>query len=194
VHAGDDGSGGDDCVGAGLGGDELGAAEDELGVLRGHVSRANPQWREFRPEVEALAMFLGPEHYITPAWYPEKAATRKVVPTWNYAAVHVYGRLRVIEDADWLRAHVEQLTEIHEAAMSEAGAGETWKVSDAPEDFVSAMVKGIVGVELAVTKMEGKWKASQNRSEADRRGVAAGLAELGTERSRAMQALVDRRE
>ena len=86
-----------------------------LGVLKGHVSRANPQWREFTPEVEALAIFMGPEHYITPTWYAEKAETGKVVPTWNYAVVHAYGRLRVVEDTAWLRGHVEALTKTHEA-------------------------------------------------------------------------------
>jgi len=159
------------------------------GVLQGHVSRANSQWKEFTPEVEALAIFVGPDHYITPTWYAEKAETGRVVPTWNYAVVHAYGRLRVVEDAAWLRRHVEALTKTHETGMARP-----WKVDDAPEDFVSAMVKGIVGLELAVTRMEGKWKASQNRSERDRRGVAEGLDELGTESSRAMKALVEERK
>jgi transcriptional regulator len=164
-----------------------------LGVLKGHVSRANPQWREFSPEVEALAIFSGPDHYITPSWYPEKVATGKVVPTWNYAVVHVYGRLTVVDDAAWLRRHVETLTNIHEGEMATAGTGKAWKVSDAPEDYVSAMVKGIMGLELAVTRMEGKWKASQNRSHDDRQGVANGLEELGTDSSRAMKTLVEER-
>jgi transcriptional regulator len=166
----------------------------ELGVLRGHVSRANPQWREFRPDVEALAIFSGPEHYITPAWYAEKAETGKVVPTWNYAVVHVYGPLKVIEDAAWLRAHVEQLTRIHEAEMATASAGEAWKVGDAPEDYVRTMLRGIVGLEIAVTRMEGKWKVSQNRPERDRQGVAEGLGALATERGRAIKALVEERK
>jgi transcriptional regulator len=160
-----------------------------LGVLKGHVSRANPQWREFTPEVEALAIFVGPDHYITPSWYAEKAETGNVVPTWNYAAVHAYGWLAIVKDAAWLRAHVEALTKIHEAERSTP-----WKVSDAPEEYVSAMVKGIVGLELAVTRIEGKWKASQNRSERDRQGVAQGLGELATENSRAMKALVEERK
>jgi transcriptional regulator len=131
---------------------------------------------------------MGPEHYITPNWYAEKAETGKVVPTWNYAVVHAYGRLKTIEDAAWLCGHVKALTNAHEA-----GRPEPWKVDDAPEDFVSAMVKGIVGLELAVTRLEGKWKASQNRGERDRQGVAEGLGELGTERSRAMKALMAER-
>ncbi len=159
------------------------------GVLKGHLSRANPQWREFTPEIEALAIFSGPQHYITPTWYPEKAETGKVVPTWNYAVVHVYGRMTVVEDTTWLREHVEALTNIHEA-----GTAMPWKVSDAPEEFVSTMAKGIVGLELAVTRIEGKWKASQNRSERDRQGVAAGLEALATDESRAMKRLVDERK
>ncbi len=159
-----------------------------LGVLNGHLSRANPQWREFTPEVEALAIFNGPHHYITPSWYPEKAETGKVVPTWNYAVVHVYGQVKIFDEADWLRAHVETLTKIHEAAKAIP-----WKVADAPEEYVGAIVKGIVGFELAVTRLEGKWKASQNRSESDRQGVVAGLEELGTEGSRAMKAMIEDR-
>ena len=166
----------------------LEAEGDESGVLKGHVSRANPQWKTFDPEVEALAIFSGPEHYISPSWYAEKAATGKVVPTWNYAVVHVYGRLKTVDDAEWLRRHVEALTAIHEAEMREP-----WSVTDAPEDYLSAMVRGIVGMELAVTRIEGKWKASQNRSESDRRGVLRGLDELGTDRSRAMRLMVDER-
>jgi transcriptional regulator len=160
----------------------------ELGVLRGHVSRANVQWKEFSADVDALAIFSGPHHYITPTWYEEKAVTGKVVPTWNYAVVHVYGRVSIHEGADWLRAHLERLTNIHEA-----GAATPWKVADAPEEYVSAMMKGIVGFELAITRLEGKWKASQNRSERDRLAVAEGLSRLGTEDSRAMKAMVERR-
>jgi len=160
----------------------------ELGVLRGHVSRANTQWKEFNADVDALAIFGGPHHYITPSWYPEKVETGKVVPTWNYAVVHAYGRLGIHENADWLRTHLETLTNIHEA-----GSATPWKVADAPDDYVSAMMKGIVGFEFAITRLEGKWKASQNRSERDRVAVAEGLEKLGTEDGRAMKALVERR-
>lgn len=135
-----------------------------------------------------LAIFNGPEHYITPSWYPEKAETGKVVPTWNYVAVHVYGNLRIVEDAAWLRSHLEALTNIHEAQMAAP-----WKVSDAPQDYVNTIAKGIVGFELAVTRIEGKWKASQNRSERDRQGVATGLGALGTKEARATQTLVEER-
>jgi len=162
--------------------------ETSLGVLRGHLSRANSQWKEFSAEVEALAIFSGPDHYITPTWYAEKAETGKVVPTWNYAVVHAYGRVTIHEDPQWLRAHLETLTNIHEA-----GNETPWKVSDAPEEFVSAMMKGIVWFELAVTRLEGKWKVSQNRSEIDRQRVAEGLGELTTESSQAMKLLVRER-
>jgi len=159
------------------------------GVLRGHVSRANVQWKEFSPEGEALAIFSGPHHYITPTWYAEKAETGKVVPTWNYAVVHAYGRMSIHEGPDWLRAHLETLTNIHEAASAAP-----WRVADAPDEYVSAMMKGIVGIELRLTRLEGKWKASQNRPERDRLAVAEGLGELGTAEARAMQAMVERRE
>jgi transcriptional regulator len=160
----------------------------EFGVLKGHVSRANPQWREFTPEVEALAIFSGPHHYISPSWYPEKSDTGKVVPTWNYAVVHAYGRVKVMDDAGWLREHVSRLTDVHEAAI-----GAPWKVTDAPDDYITTLLRGIVGLEFTVTRLEGKWKASQNRSEQDRAGAAAGLGELATEDSRAMKAMIEQR-
>jgi len=159
--------------------------EGSLGVLRGHISRANVQWREFSPDVESLAIFSGAHHYISPSWYAEKQATGKVVPTWNYAVVHAYGYLKVIEDADWLRAHVERLTSIHEATSPEP-----WKVTDAPAGYVASLVKGIVGLELPIERLEGKWKVSQNRPESDRKGVVAGLEEFDTTNSQLMQKLV----
>src|ERR1700761_718623 len=126
-----------------------------FGTLRCHLSRANTQWRELSPEAEALAIFMGPQHYITPNWYPEKAANGRVVPTWNYAVVHAYGSLKIIEDRDWLLAHLERLTDIHEAASPNP-----WKVTDAPTDYIAALSKGIVGIEMVITRLEGKWKAS----------------------------------
>ncbi|WP_158794368.1 FMN-binding negative transcriptional regulator [Granulicella sp. L60] len=159
-----------------------------LGRLKGHLSRANGQWKDISASVEALAIFSGPQHYITPSWYPEKQETGRVVPTWNYAVVHAYGYMRVIEDGEWLMAHLESLTNIHEA-----DSAVPWKVSDAPASYVASLVKGIVGLEMVIERIEGKWKASQNRSEEDRVGVARGLAELDTEESLAMKALVDER-
>lgn len=155
------------------------------GLLKAHLSRANQQWHDFRPEVEALAIFAGPEHYITPSWYPEKQETGKVVPTWNYAVVHVYGTLKVIEDPAWLMEHLNALTTVHESAFSAP-----WRISDAPADYVASLLKGIVGLELPIERIEGKWKVSQNRSERDRAGVIEGLEKLGTPESLAMKALV----
>jgi transcriptional regulator len=160
-----------------------------MGRLKGHVSRANPQWRDHSSVVEALVIFSGPQHYITPTWYPEKQETGKVVPTWNYVVVHAYGHLKVIEDGEWLMAHLRSLTDIHEA-----DSPVPWKVEDAPGDYVKSLTKGIVGLEIEIERLEGKWKVSQNRSERDRSGVASGLAELGTEESLAMKALVERRD
>jgi transcriptional regulator len=162
-----------------------------LGLLRCHVSRANAQWKDFDPAVEALAIFSGAGHYISPNWYAEKQETGKVVPTWNYAVVHAYGYLKVIEDADWLRAHVESLTTIHEAAIHEAGSVRPWAVSDAPAEYVASQIKGIVGFEMKIERLEGKWKVSQNRSESDRRGVVDGLEELGSAGAGEMALLVE---
>jgi transcriptional regulator len=160
-----------------------------MGQLRGHISRANTQWRDYSPSVEALAIFSGPQHYITPNWYLEKQETGKVVPTWNYVVVHAYGHLKVIEDAEWLMVHLASLTNIHEA-----GSTVPWKIGDAPADYIASLVKGIVGLEMTVERLEGKWKVSQNRSEQDRSGVAKGLAELNTAESLTMKALVEKRD
>ena len=160
-----------------------------LGQLRGHISRANTQWRDYTPSVEALAIFSGPQRYITPKWYPEKQETGKVVPTWNYVVVHAYGYLKIIEDSEWLMAHLSSLTNIHEADSTVP-----WKIADAPADYIASLAKGIVGLEITVERLEGKWKVSQNRSEQDRSGVAMGLAELNTTESLAMKALVEKRE
>jgi transcriptional regulator len=160
-----------------------------LGLLKCHVSRANTQWRDHDPGVQALAIFSGPQHYITPTWYPEKQETGKVVPTWNYVVVHAHGFLKVIEDSAWLRAHLERLTGSHEAASPVP-----WKIGDAPADYISSQMKGIVGMEMTIDRLEGKWKVSQNRSERDRKAVASGLADLNTPESLAMKALVEERD
>jgi transcriptional regulator len=160
-----------------------------MGQLRGHISRANTQWRDHTPTVEALAIFSGPQHYITPNWYLEKQETGKVVPTWNYVVVHAYGYLKVIEDGEWLMTHLASLTNIHEA-----DSPVPWKIGDAPADYIAALTKGIVGLEMTIERLEGKWKVSQNRSERDRNGVAKGLAELNTAESLDMKALVERRD
>jgi len=146
-------------------------AEGEHGTLYGHVARANPQWR-LAPIGAAMAVFMGPDAYVTPSWYASKREHGKVVPTWNYVAVHAYGPAEFFEDADRLLDVVTRLTRHHEAQRAEA-----WPVSDAPAPFIASQLKGIVGLRLPITRLEGKRKLSQNRSEADRAGVAAGLGE-----------------
>jgi transcriptional regulator len=152
-----------------------------FGTLRGHVARANPLWRAFNADVEALAIFYGPAGYITPSWYPSKAQTGKVVPTWNYAAVHAYGPLRICEDVGWLRTLVTQLT-----ARQESQRSAPWHVTDAPADYVDAMLRAIVGIEIPITRLQGKWKMSQNRLPQDRDGVMAGLEAQDNANSRAL--------
>jgi transcriptional regulator len=165
---------------------ELDADTGSLGTLLGHVSRANPIWRRPAADVEALSVFQGAQSYITPAWYETKRESGKVVPTWNYVAVHAHGRIRAIEDRAWLRAFVERLTDRYEADRPDR-----WRVTDAPEAFVEGLLKGIVGIEIPIARIEGKWKVSQNRPGADRAGVAAGLRTLDEPRHRAMARLVD---
>jgi transcriptional regulator len=158
------------------------------GRLFGHVSRANPVWKQLGGSMEALVIFQGPESYITPSWYPSKQADGKVVPTWNYAVVHAYGHPQVIEDSGRLLDHVTQLTAVHEA-----GRAQPWQVSDAPKPFIEQMLASIVGIEIPISKLQGKWKVSQNRKPADRLGVIAGLESQATVRSRAMAKLVSER-
>ena len=141
-----------------------------FGTLRGHVARANPVWRQASPGAEALVIFQGPDTYISPSWYPTKRTTGKVVPTWNYAVVHAHGVPRFIDDRAWLRAFVERLTDRHEAQRQEP-----WKVTDAPADYIDKQIRAIVGLEIPVTRLIGKWKVSQNRSPDDRAGVVEGL-------------------
>jgi transcriptional regulator len=140
-------------------------------MLRGHVARANPLWRVADGQ-QVVAIFNGPQAYVSPSWYPSKAATHKVVPTWNYTVVHAHGVLRAVDDAPWLRALVGHLTQHHEAPRALP-----WAVDDAPADFVQQLLRAIVGIEIPVSRLLGKWKISQNRSEADRLGVAQGLAQ-----------------
>jgi transcriptional regulator len=160
-------------------------ARGDKGVLKAHVARANPLWRTHPADMEALVIFQGVDHYITPSWYATKAETGKVVPTWNYVVVHAYGPLQVFDDPVWLREQIGALTRSHEASRADP-----WAVSDAPADFLAAQIKGIVGIEIAISRVEGKRKASQNRPEADRAGVIKGLGEMGGEASAAMAALV----
>jgi len=148
------------------------------GILRAHVARANPLWRETRGDVEALVVFQGPQAYISPGWYASKAEHGKVVPTWNYVMVQARGTLRAVDDADWLRAFVTRLTTRHEAVQAQP-----WAVTDAPADYIDTMLRAIVGIEIPLTALTGKWKVSQNRPAADRAGVVAGLNAMGQPQS-----------
>ena len=139
------------------------------GTLRGHVARANPLWQH--AGAPALAVFTGADAYVSPGWYPSKREHGKVVPTWNYTMVQARGPLRAVEEAPWLRALVGRLTDRHEATQARP-----WSVGDAPADYVQQMLRAIVGIEIALTSLVGKWKVSQNRSTADREGVAGGMA------------------
>jgi transcriptional regulator len=140
------------------------------GILRAHVARANPLWRETRSDVEALVVFQGPQAYVSPNWYPSKAEHGKAVPTWNYTMVQAHGTLRAIEDPAWLLAFVTRLTERHEG-----GRAMPWHVADAPADYIESMLRAIVGIEIDVSRLEGKFKLSQNRPAEDRTGVVLGL-------------------
>lgn len=148
--------------------------EGAFGTLRCHVSRANRQWQDLQTVEECLVVFQGPQAYITPSWYAAKAETGKVVPTWNYAVVQARGRPLVTDDAGWLRRQIADLTDANEQRFLEP-----WHVDDAPDDFVAGQLKGIVGIEIVIDRVEGKWKMSQNRTVEDRGRVAAGLKELG---------------
>lgn len=162
----------------------LDASEGEHGTLYGHVAKANPQWKA-EPLSEALVMFSGPDAYVTPSWYASKREHGKVVPTWNYVAVHAYGPVEFFEDADRLLAQVTRLTELHEEPRAEP-----WAVSDAPPAFIQSQLKGIVGVRLPISRVEGKRKISQNRPEADRAGVTMGLQDSERESDRDVAALM----
>ena len=166
----------------------LDASASPLGTLKAHLARANAQWRDFDPGQEALVVFQGAEAYITPSWYKAKREHGKVVPTWNYAMVQAYGRMRIMDDPDWLLRQISALT-----ALQESARPEPWAVSDAPAPFVAAQIKGIVGIEIEISRIEGKWKVSQNRSEADRRGVSEGLRQAEDDASREMAELVEAR-
>jgi transcriptional regulator len=145
-----------------------------LGILRAHVARANPLWRDTRTDVESLVAFQGEQAYISPGWYASKAEHGKVVPTWNYVMVQARGTLRAIDDAEWVRGFVTRLTTRHEEKQRRP-----WAVTDAPPEFIDTMLRAIVGIEITLTALTGKWKVGQNRSAADRDGVARGLRDAG---------------
>jgi transcriptional regulator len=154
-------------------------------LLRCHMARANPQWRELETGGRALAIFTGPDHYVTPNWYPSKREHGKVVPTWNYAAVHATGNARLFDDTVSLLRHLNELTDTHEAGFTEP-----WAVADAPADYVEGLTRAIVGVEISIDRLEGKWKVNQNRSVQDQEGVIAGLDALRSHASLEMASLM----
>jgi transcriptional regulator len=145
--------------------------EGPCGVVECHLARPNPHWKDLAEGNEALMIFQGPEGYITPNWYPSKAQHGKAVPTWNFAVVHAYGRPEVMKDKEWLLQHVTELT-----AQQESSEAKPWAPSDAPATYIEVMLRGIVGFRFAITRLEGKWKMSQNREVQDRVGVVKGLS------------------
>jgi transcriptional regulator len=149
------------------------------GTVRGHVARANPVWRDVDANIEALAIFSGPDAYISPSWYEEKDLTGKVVPTWNYAVVHAYGRLEIFDEPVRIREIVRELTDVNEASFEHP-----WAIEDAPPGYIDTLINSIVGIELHIESLKAKWKMSQNRSAGDRRNVIAALDNTGTENAR----------
>jgi transcriptional regulator len=156
-----------------------------LGVLRGHLARANPQWHDYSSDSQALAIFSGPQHYISPTWYPSTQEHGKVVPTWNYVVVHAHGPIAIRNEPEWLRENVRALSDVHESASATP-----WQVADAPPEFIANMLNAIVGVELTIARLEGKWKLSQNRPIPDRQGVVRGLQALDSPAALQMAELV----
>jgi transcriptional regulator len=166
----------------------LDADRGPYGTLRGHVARANRVWQDASSGAGSLVVFQGPQGYVTPSWYPTKQVSGEVVPTWNYAVVHAHGFPRVIHDRGWLLDLVTDLTAAHES-----GQALPWKVADAPREFIERLLQNIVGIEIPIEKLVGKWKVSQNRPEADRRGVVSGLEARDDDESKALALLVRRR-
>ena len=155
------------------------------GELHGHIARRNPLWKEHSGGLQALVIFTGPEHYVSPSWYPSKKESARVVPTWNYAVVHAHGKLRFVEDPVWMRAHLEELTVSHEATLRDP-----WALTDAPPDYIEKMMGAIVGLEIRLTRLVGKFKLSQNRTDRDREGVIDGLMREETDSAMAMARLM----
>ncbi|MEM8572476.1 MAG: FMN-binding negative transcriptional regulator [Pseudomonadota bacterium] len=155
--------------------------------LETHLARANSHWKAIGEGMRSAAIFQGPQAYVSPSWYPSKAAHGKVVPTWVYIAVHAHGVLEAVHDAEWLRAHLDALT-----ATREASRAAPWEVSDAPERFIAGLSRGIVGLRLTVDRLEGSWKINQNKPDADREGTAEGLRTSGAEGAALADALAKR--
>lgn len=161
----------------------------EYGVLRGHMARANKQWSELGDSTDALVIFSGPHQYISPSWYPTKHEDARVVPTWNYAVVHAYGPVTLHHETAWLLEHLNTLVTQHESQFERP-----WNIADAPADYIERQTGAIVGIEIPIRRLEGKWKLSQNRSERDREGVIEGLMQSNTADGLAMRRLMSERE
>jgi transcriptional regulator len=161
--------------------------EGEFGTLYGHFARANPHWRDLAAGAEALVVFSGADAYVHPGWYPAKAEHGKVVPTWNYIAVHAWGQAEVFDEPERLLQLVSRLSERHEQ-----GRPQPWAVSDAPRDYIDSMLRAIVGFALPIRRLEGKWKLSQNRSSNDQAGVRTGLATSNNPRDHELAARMNR--
>lgn len=160
-----------------------------MGTLIGHISRANPHREQLlRAKMDALVIFSGPDAYITPDWYPTRLETGRGVPTWNYIAVHAYGSVQLRDDSQFLHRHLEALTARHETPLERP-----WHITDAPDDYIAQQMKAIVAIEVTIARLEGKWKMSQNRADADIDGVIRGLNASGTERDRAVADIVAER-
>ena len=157
----------------------------EFGTLRGHISKGNSMWKDIGDGCTVLGIFTAADHYMSPNWYPSKQEHHKEVPTWNYAAVHVHGQLKTITDDNWLLAMLHNLTDHHEA-----GQPVPWKVTDAPEKFLKGQLKGIIGLEIEITKLEGKIKAGQNKKEKDIKGAIDGLRDQATDEALATAKLM----
>lgn len=157
------------------------------GVLRGHIAKANALWQQHDPSTEVLAVFHGPNAYISPSWYASKREHSRIVPTWNYSAVHAYGRLRVMEDAEWLSSHLEDMTQ-----QLEVNIPEPWALSDAPPEFVESLLAHIVGIEILVSHFSGKWKISQNQPKGNQLSVITGLRNCGQSQAEALAEFMQR--
>lgn len=163
--------------------------DSDYGVLRGHMAHANKQWSELGDSIDALVIFSGPHQYISPSWYPTKHEDTRVVPTWNYAVVHAYGPVTLHHETAWLLEHLNTLVTQHESQFERP-----WNIADAPADYIERQTGAIVGVEIPIRRLKGKWKLSQNRSERDREGVIEGLLQSDTADSLAMRTLMSERE
>jgi transcriptional regulator len=152
-----------------------------FGTLRGHFARANPVWKSYSAETDVLAVFQGPQAYVTPSWYPTKQESGKVVPTWNYMVVHAHGPMQTIDDPAWLHAFLTKLVDRHESTRPDP-----WRITDAPDEFIAMQLRAIVGFEIPLARLEGKWKVSQNRLPADRAGVMDGMLGSGCPDAKAL--------